>query len=255
MITRYITESEFKIGFDDRFNIETNDWVGRLNKWLLKSIRLVNSNILFQPSALKLPFSGGILHMPIDIDILYGITYEGIRLSTTDMVRPGEEPDSFLYLAGNAVGTEILVDPNEIPIGIELPKSLSTVTPAKKFFYTVMRDDVISINVGVPAGEVIIYYKSLPYTIANGKLEMLIPDDEFLIDNLEWYVLLRLMGRGYKHHVFTYNDANTMYSESRRHARESVEAMSLDQREMASRHFRQFITDYSQWHRLGNYES
>ena len=287
MILKNITLEEFKIGFDDTFNVETNDWIPRLNKWILQGTAMISSNVLYNPVAVDIEYIDGMMHIPFDIKVLQGIAYKGIRLVPVDYsplmsytpAVPGTDPvdpvdpipDEYYFL-GNAGDdpNNFVVDPSEAHIEVmpEIEGSGgspgSPGTPGTRasytnegtvnlnlYTYTVLRHDIIKLNLPEDEGKITIFYKSLPYDLAaDGSVKMLIPDNEFLIEALNWYVLTRLIGRGYKHHTFDYKTARQEWDDGRRRARRSVNAMSEDQREKASQTFRNFLVDENKWYKL-----
>jgi len=258
MITNNISVSEFKVGFDDRFNVKSNDWQPRLNKWLVKAMTLVNSFYLYNPVAINLAFEDGVLHMPVDISIITGIVYNGIRLSPIDFIPfkdVSQATTEHYYLLGTAKGDGLIVDPNERPIEVKLPTT-TVVTSDKQtgytnYTYTVLRNDIIQLNLPDLTGSVTLFYKSLPYKLQqNGVVELLIPDNEELIEAMEWYILMRLIGRGYIHHTFKYGDVEARWRDGRRRANISIGSMSADQRERVSHIFRNFLSDYDRWYKL-----
>jgi len=287
MILRNITLEEFKVGFDDTFNVESNDWIPRLNKWILQGINMISSNVLYNPVAVDIEYKDSMMHIPFDIKILQGIAYKGIRLVPvdyspllkfnpaipgTDPVNPTPEvPDKYFFL-GNAGDNplDFIVDPSDKYIevmpevkghpgdpgspgspGTEASYSTLGTVELNMYTYAVLRTDIIKLNLPEPDGKVTIFYKSLPYSINDdGSIKMLIPDNEFLIEALQWYVLTRLIGRGYKHHTFDYRAAKQEWEDGRRRARRSVGSMSADQREKASQVFRNFLVDVHKWYKI-----
>lgn len=259
---RNISISEFKIGFDDRFNVETTDWHNRINKWVLKACALINQEVLYNPVCAKYVFTNNILHLPIDIKILKGIVYNGVRLlpidyATSNIGVDTDEFNTYYLLSGKPnEDSTLLVDPVSRPIEMGLPSKTvgnigNVLAPGANYTYTVMRNDMVVLNVPDKDGEVLVYYKSLPYKFnLNGSVDFMIPDDEFFIDALEWYVLLRLSGRGYKHAIFTYPDCEVRWDKAKRIARRAVSTFTEDQRERASNIFRGFLSDYDKWYNL-----
>lgn len=262
MLLRTIPLSEIKVNFDDRFNVETTDWIPRLNRWVVSAIGHIHSGLLFNPTSSKLQFENNELLMPIDMKVLQGITYKGIRLVPSDinvkLLTSANEVSETYYFLGNATQDKLIVDPQERPIEMKLPTlDYTHLTVNSGVFnrfintYTIMRDNVIRLNLLETSGEVILYYKSLPYLLnQDGSIELTVPDNENLIEALNWYILLRLIGRGYKHHTFEYQYVANKWEEERKKAKRSISALSIDKQHVISAMFRTFLVDYDRWHKI-----
>jgi hypothetical protein len=271
MVLRNITLSEIKTNFDDRFNVETTDWIPRLNRWVMSGVGMIHSGLLYNPSAIKVTFTDNLILMPIDMKVLQGITYNGLRLVPSD-IKPlafkaatEKTGTSTYYFLGNANSDKFVVDPTGKPIEMKLPDLEGTTSQKTEeaflnsetierfnYTYTIMRDNVIRINVPETEGDVILFYKSLPYVLNNdGSIEATIPDNENLIEALNWFILYRLIGRGYKHHTYDYKYVDQQWELNRRKAKRSISALSVDKQQIAHMMFTNLLSDYDRWFKLG----
>ena len=104
------------------------------------------------------------------------------------------------------------------------------------------------------------YYKKLPVELdtTTSLYFPLIPDDQNLIEALEWYILKRLLERGHKVREFSltanseYLNPGIAWDKYKLRARNSVLGMDLDERNEISNMIRTFLYDKN-YHTSGSF--
>ena len=96
--------------------------------------------------------------------------------------------------------------------------------------YTLNRNNYAQFN--FETGTVKIHYKSIPVDEDGFPL---VPDDERLLDALSWFVMKRIILRGFKHPELDYKMCEQMWMKTYPMAQNSVKSVNSDERELIYR--------------------
>ena len=110
---------------------------------------------------------------PCELDMLLGISYKGMRLSRNGGLVHKNLKNSNINILPNCINNSYTLNPNYI-------------------------------NTSFEKGCITVYYLGIE-TDCDGYPTVI--DDAIYREALSWYVLMKLIGRGFKHQTFTYKDA------------------------------------------------
>lgn len=227
MIYRQIS-SKIVIGsIFDRFNIDYGGFVSRVPNWIHRAMSSMNLNMELLDDTVDSAVVDYKATIPDECKLLVGVTYLDKRLP-----RLGYQNQT---LATN------------------MPTLIHD-----QFSYELNKNGyIITTFETAELGELKFYIKKLPSELdATTNIYFpLIPDDNKLIDALEWYILKRLLERGHKVGEFSLAKNNTFLNPAmaweiaRKKAINSIEAMDADERQQVSKIKRDFIQDYDYYDR------
>jgi hypothetical protein len=104
-------------------------------------------------------------------------------------------------------------------------------------------------------GDIIFHYRSIPieYDKVNDRVIPQIPDDAYVIEALQWFIILKLLYKGFKHPVFDLSTSNEFtnpgiqWEKNKKRARNSVNIIDADERNQISVLLRKFIQNYDSY--------
>lgn len=218
MIYNLISASNIIAKVQDSYNIKTSDWIGRSGNWInhcLSDLGVVKELKPLRKEVTLVDFKA---ELPCDLKQLLAIEINGYRI---------ERSNSVMQHKGEGVETDVT--------------------------YTVLGNNFIELETDNPELqeiEAIIHYKGIPmeYDKNLGLLLPMIPDLEIVHDAMELYLLIKILGRGYKHPVQSLSNNNeatnpymAYYNKPygfRKRARLSISRMDKDayHRALASTH-------------------
>jgi hypothetical protein len=207
----------------ERFNIDYSGFISRVPNWIHAAMRdlSIYSALLNKTSPDTTVVDAYKCAIPNDCKLLIGVSYLGLRLPRTDKLNQYVSDDM-----------EMLIH------------SEHSYQPDNNGY-------IITTFETSEEGELKFYYKTLPVELdATTSLYFpLIPDDQNLIEALEWYILKRLLERGHKVREFSltanneYLNPAMAWDKHKLRARNSVLAMDLDERNEISNMIRTFLYD------------
>lgn len=211
MVYKYVQAREVIARVYNDFNVQHSDWEFRAMEWIGQALREMKIYMALVPCHTDVDVISYRAKVPCDLRILKSI--ENVDYNV---------PMTFSYAD------------NKHDIDVQSGKY------EEQTYVTLNKNGYA--HFGFETGTVRFHYKKLPSYYdyeANAELPM-VPDNEFVKKALDFYILYRLMGRGYKHHTYRIGgndpDLNVkkqweIYSAK---ATNSVNSLTLQQRKMHS---------------------
>lgn len=132
--------------------------------------------------------------LPCDIKSLMGVAYNGYRLPRNGGIASNLLTSSDFNTLPESISESYVLNPNRIDTSFQ--------TGCVDFFYRGIETDC----------------DGYPVVI----------DDPKFREALTWYVIMKLLGRGFKHQVFTYADAEARWKKTYPQAQNRCRAMDID---------------------------
>ncbi len=225
MIYRLISASNVIANVQDTFNIDDSDWIGRASNWISKG--LTDLGVISELTVIhhETKATDYRVELPCDIKSLEAIEIDGMRVYRSNQLRDSRN-DDLNY-------------------------------PYNTISYTVQGDNYIQLeteNEYFKDVDVIVHFKSLPIEVFKpyDVYLPLVPDLDTVQDALALYIMIKLLGRGYRHNVFSLDKqspATNPYIQYygitgkdgiRKKARLKIKGMDKDARERVSVSTRSF---------------
>jgi hypothetical protein len=105
------------------------------------------------------------------------------------------------------------------------------------------------IKTSLPEGKMTLYYKGL-YT--DEEEYPMIPDNSYLSEAIYWYVLWKLVGRGFQHPTFKWQEIKQLYDEAVRRAKGSINYPSQDEYQHMINVFVSYFPNTNHWHNFNS---
>jgi hypothetical protein len=233
----------------DRYNIKTNDWIPRCNDWIVSALRKMRLYSSYEICYTELPFENYRFKLPCELLILDAVVYDGHRLNVNNSIGAFNH-DKLMTSEGSitlrAINTTVPVDDGIQYVPID--EEYLTLPFSNTIEYTPNHHGWIHLS-NVESGLVTIYYRRLPveysedYKIWFPK----IPDKEEVLECIDWYVLTKILSRGYKHEVYSLTSAQQMlnpdirFNETLKSARSAAKAISSDTRRLITSYLTTFL--------------
>lgn len=214
MVYNYIS-SKVVIGtvYED-FNILSNDWENRAPKWILNALGFYNVEYSLENTFEPIKFTNYKFKLPCNTSLLRAIIINSRLLERVSN-------SSFL------ISRHQMPDPNVYQINIG------------------------NVELGIESGEAIVIYNKPPFEwddVLNVYFP-LIPHTSQVIENLSWYVLMRILARGYVHPVYSLATQNPLvnpdirWRDTLKSAKNSINRMDATERASLSEILTRFIAD------------
>ncbi len=241
MIYRLIDASNVIANVQDTFNINSADWIGRAGNWINKALTDIGVVTELKVTHLDTNATDYRVELPCDIKSLVAVEVNGMRVYRTQPVTQMEKV---------ADSTDTYTDSEYAP---ETGRSYNTTVLS----YSVQGDNYIQFETNSEYYKeiaVTLHYKSLPTSIFKPYNMMLpmIPDIDIAQDAIANYIMIKILGRGYNHPVYSLNNNHpatnpylayygvTGKGGLKQRARIKVKSMDADARERVSASVRSF---------------
>jgi hypothetical protein len=220
-----ISGSNVIANVQDTFNIDGSDWIQRAANWINKALADIGVTSELPIQVKEVQAEEYKVELPCDIKSLEAVEVDGYRIyRTRSIISPHEDNK---YADYHIVTYKVLGDNYiEFETGNEYFRDVTVKIHFKSFQYEIFK----------------------PYDIK----VPLVPDLEIVQDAIAAYIMIKILGRGYKHPVFSLNNNNPatnpylMYygvtgkSGLRKKARLKIKGMDKDERERVSVSARSF---------------
>jgi hypothetical protein len=211
-------------GFD-RFNIDYSGFVGRVPSWIFSAMYELDLYLALKNETVTGTVVDYKCAIPPQTKILEGVGYEGFRL----------------YRLG----------------GINEQNSTNMANLMSLNYKYELADGYIITT--FETGTVTFYIKSLPVELdSNLKLYFpLVPNDENVLNALDWYILKRLLERNHSIVPYSLKENNEFtnpaiaWEKAKKIARNSIITIDNDERHHMSMMIRSFIQDYDYYNSTG----
>lgn len=203
-----------------------------MKEWISEiAVRFLNYNTTITV-AKEMNVENHSAELPCDLIELLAVEHKGCRVPFSQSIRTKQkvlktsEPDNFITIATvnkyiDSEGKVVKVNLDNTKLGMNVAP-LQRLNMANMFYY--LEGDWLKTS--VEEGLFTIYYKALN-TDEEGY--PMIPDNSYLHEAIYWYVLWKLVGRGFQHPVFKWQEIKGLYEENVRRAKGSVNYPTHDE--------------------------
>ena len=180
----------------------TASWIGSAYEWIGEAIGKIGVYGQYAILCKEFSVTEYRLKFPCALDNFIGIRYQGYRLCINPNINAAKDVSQW---QGVSLGTDNVIHPTH--------------------YYTYNEGEYLKFS--FETGDVEIFYFGLPCD-ENGFPK--IPDNENYVEALMWYVLNRMLLRGYKHPLpeITFQYTHDMWEHFMCRARNEVNTMSID---------------------------
>lgn len=193
----------------DHYDIKTSDWEARAYDWMNETLGQIKMYVALENCHKDISIVNYKAKLPCDLRVLRAVEIDGIKQD--------------LAQAGNINRLNGMIIKG-------LSNDGSTYELTKRGYILSSKE----------TGTMRIHYKKLPVVFDDelGHEVPLIPKDEKLLYALEWYILYRILVRGYKHPVFNLANNNPELNPSKQwrlwanKASNSIAALNKDERDL-----------------------
>jgi len=215
-----IARIEFDISFDN------TDWIAKAPLWIADCLALMDIAPALQPVYVDVAIVDNQCIAPLNIKILDGITIDNIPLTPHTAYNGGKDLNHALRYA-TKVDTDTAT--TVVEFGVE--------TGTARFYYH------------IPAVEPIDDYNVIMPKVI---------DDIFVFETVKWFIVMKMLQRGYVHSIYTLKDNNPftnvglLWKEYEAKARNHVSTMNQAELKVLFDMQRELIKDYDYFYR-GNF--
>lgn len=213
----------------DSYNLDYSAFISRVPNWVFRAMRELSISNGLNPKIVKGTVEDYKCAIPDNAYELVAISYNGLRLPRLNKINENVNTDM-----------EFLIHPK---CKYQLDNNGNIITTFKE-------------------GDIKFYIKSIPSeldTVTNLRFP-LIPDNEELINAIEWYILLRLVYRGHKILNLSLNNNNEFtnpalaWEKYKKRARNSIATLDEDDKKIITDLNTSFIKDYDNYY-TGSFNS
>lgn len=232
MIYKYISSKAIISKVKRDFNIDYTDWIYLTPEWIGECISQLEIKTVLTMAKSETTVSNYRCNIPCDLEVLLGIEYNGYRLNRNNNIARLNKN----YTIDSDIIYDDIYEDNELISKRFRGTSISNVES-----YSIVGNNVLDFT--FESGDIIIYYKTLPLeldTTFNIYLPM-IPDNANLIECISWFIITKMLSRGYVHPVFVYKDALQMFNTYSSKAKSSLTRLDPDEKERHSKIWQSLI--------------
>jgi hypothetical protein len=216
MIYKHISSKVLIARIYDRFGIAPTDWINSAYGWIGSALNYMNIRGNIQLLQKDVEVVGYRAALPCSFKGLIAIEYNGYRLPRASQLN---QPD-------------VCTADNRLPAYYHEEESYVLLT-GSSFISTSFETGTIRFHYwGVPVDE-----EGYPT----------IPDDEKVLEAIEWYILRTLIGRGFVHTSFNYDTADARWRAAYPRAQNSAKTMDSDERQRALEAWTSLIPNQQAW--------
>lgn len=202
MINNSVSVKHLLVSTIDYFNIHSADLIAKAYDWTYEGLRELELYTNLVPCVqANVPVVDYRFSLPCNMQVLTGITYKNQRLNPARSIRLYDKATLSNY-----------------PVSEHSYEQL-----ANGYIQTTFTDDVVDIH-----------YKSIP-TEYDNELETdvpLVPDNEYVLKAMRFYLLMRLIMRGYVHPIFKIDDIMQLWEHNKAIAKTKARRMNPGEREL-----------------------
>ena len=165
---RKVSIKRLLLSIESTFNFQDNAWKDDAIEFIGRGLEIIGVGLVYTKKAKEVALASGRATLPCSLKSLRAVTLDGCRLDINEYT-------DFVY------------------------NSTDLTTPPVHSHITAQFNDNYLIT-NVDTGTVVFYYYA--FSLDDEGLPQL-PDDAFVFEALEWYVVYKLLLKGYKHHAIT----------------------------------------------------
>lgn len=189
MIYKNCSVNRIIADFYSSFKPSNSNFVQDAIDWIGDAIDIIRAGTSYGEQIKSIEVIDYRAKLPCDLESLLGISYKHQRLPRNGGLNHKDLKQSGIHSLTNCINESYTITPNYI-------------------------------NTSFKDGRIFIYYLGLE-TDCDGYPT--VTDDPIYREALGWYILMKMLGRGFKHQTFTYKDAedrwNLMYPKARNRCR------------------------------------
>jgi hypothetical protein len=220
---KYISGKELIGRVSDSFTLDNSQWIFSAPLWIADGIAQLKIPCTLEYTATQATVSAYKCELPCNLKLLIAVEYNGKRLK-----RLG----AFNNMSTNTMATRGYSDSDS---------------------YEIVGNNWITTT--FEEGDIVFHYRIPPveYDKFNDIIIPKVPDDAYVIEALQWFIILKLLYKGFKHPVFSLDGNNEFtnpgiqWEKNKKRARNSVNIIDADERENISKLIRKFIQDYNSY--------
>lgn len=216
-----------------------SSWENDIYEWLWEGMEKTRVRTSLQPTSKVMIIKDYQTNepLPCGLMVLDAVLYNGARLRQSNTVLNVPKINEQFEIGNNSI-TGSMFEINEEKITVETTDKTTTITTKDSLFkYNVTATSLPywdsefyklvsnKIQTSFKEGEITIYY--LYYETDNDGI-ITIPDNEALKTALYWYVLTMMIGAGFEHPIFKYQDAEQRWEDYRDRAINSLRNWTPD---------------------------
>ena len=171
-----ISGKEIIARINDKFNLDYTDWINRTPLLIADALRKLDVPMAYEKVRSSLILDGYVGDLPYDLKYLDAVSYKGQLVNKLE------------YINNNST---------------DVPKQGITTD-----FYTLDLNRHITFT--VQDAELTLYYRRLPcvFDFESNIYIPSVPDDIYVIEAVEWYIIMSLLIRGHKHPIYDIGSNN-----------------------------------------------
>ena len=191
-------------------NIHSADYISRVPQWIGEALGKLNISMGLEPAKTRVEINEYKAKLPSTIKVLHAVEYNGYIIPRINGKRKDyitSEGMSEYYQEIKLV-QDITYDINGNITSVRTSDSRIPASRSNEYNYILNKNGFLDFSIST--GEAIIYFLKLPEEIDSdtGMYFPLVPDVEMVITAIEWYCLMMMLYRGYKHQVLALSSPN-----------------------------------------------
>lgn len=183
------------------FKPENSGWAYDAMEWIGEAIQEIGTSLPLERRFKKLEVNDHKVALPCHLNVLLGINFRGRRLPLLEDINSLDHSKDFQ--SSSRVNTVVYAQGEE--------ENINTVSRREDIaaYYTLSNN---YINTSFQTGTIKVYFEGLELD-CNGF--PMIHNEAHYTQALAWFILMKLLGRGMKHQVFQYADAEERWKHFR----------------------------------------
>ena len=223
MVTNYISGKTCIAGVYDRFPVNHGGWEVRAARWISQALRKMDSPVALEPKTIDATLAEFKTTIPTGTAHIRGISWNGYRIARLG-VRINKDIEKDLPYLGDCL-----------------------------YWYDINVNGYITSNLEEGDIKIFVYKYIDDFDPETNCYYPRVPDNEEVLEAIEWYILKRMLERGHDIKGFSLRDNNSFtnpalaWETALKKARNSMNALDAEDRDEVSRMIRSFILDYNQY--------
>lgn len=230
MVTTYISGKELIGRIDNELSIDTTDWIAKAPLWIADCLAELDILPSLEPVKVNVTITNYQCIVPINLKLLDRVVVNNIPLKphVAANVHTAEDAAAINHATRYSIRSDNTTLNTIMEFGVE--------TGTATFYYH------------IPAVEPIDDYKIVMPKV---------PNDIFVINAVKWFIMVKLLQRGYVHPIFNLKENNPFtnpgiaWNNAKFEARNSVSTMDQNERRVISEMTREFIKNYDYFYNEG----
>ncbi len=214
MFYNLVSSAEIVARISEDYNINYSDYINRVPQWVHQALNELNVKIAFIPTNIDIPIVDRIGILPKDIKVMLGVECDGVRLRRIDGTsrKLGTELNyndaivmtniaTSIYGTDTSISNDGVITTTPDKIRTFNNETIIEAPISQQYDYLLLPNGKIEVN--KDCDNITVYYMQYPIQFDDvfGFEAPMIPDNEPTKVALTWYVLSKILMRGYKHPI------------------------------------------------------